>query len=76
MHTKEKWEVRESSGGLYDIYVGEYNICSIYHEKDAKHIVKCVNNFDEMLEALKDIKEQSDKEKAQAIDRFNRRGES
>jgi len=64
--TKRKWErlyltINESGRHIQYADINEDNyVCNVEtNDEEAKHIVHCVNNFEPMLEALKEIKEQA-----------------
>ena len=60
--TKRKWErlyltINESGRHIQYADINEDNyVCNVEtNDEEAKHIVHCVNNFEPMLEALKEL---------------------
>lgn len=64
-HTKTPWELSTDKGTfMYQSDIvsddgdGKIVIGRIHFESNAKHIVKCVNSFDDIITALKKVEEE------------------
>ena len=70
-HTPTPWRVTERSGGPsgYDVMCGTIRMAASQREREAAHIVKCVNAHDELVAALREIAMDSTDENARDIAR-------
>ena len=56
-HTPTPWKAYQNALGIWSISTDSELIGQIWRHFNAEHIVKCVNSYDKLVEALKEAKE-------------------